>query len=89
MTKLTPEYLHSLIKSTGYFQLEGTTTTICALETTSGFIIVGKSACLNPDDFNEDIGKEIAFNDAFDKLWDLEGYHQKSIAFENKPKIII
>jgi len=86
MTKLTIEYLQELIKSTGYFKLDNTTTTLCVLELHSGFIIVGKSACIDPNDFNDEMGKEIAYKNAVDKLWELEGYYVTRLLADNNCK---
>lgn len=32
------------------------------------------SACVIPEDYNHDIGKEYARKRALDKVWELEGY---------------
>lgn len=77
MTRLTLEYLESLIVDTQY-QRFGETTTVCALTLKSGFVLVGKSACISADIFDEEKGREIARADAINKLWELEGYHAKS-----------
>jgi hypothetical protein len=89
MEKLTIEKLQSLVKSTGYFNLEDTTTTICALETLSGFIIIGKSACLNIEDFDAEIGKKIAYDNAIEQLWELEGYYINKVNYKETPTPLI
>lgn len=41
----------------------------------NNFAIVGQpSACINPDNDNEETGKKIAYDNTFEKLWELEGY---------------
>jgi hypothetical protein len=72
--------LYDLIDSEDFNIIQGTTTTICALKLHSGFVVIGKSACLNPADFDEDVGRKIAFEDAFNQLWQLEGYHRAAEA---------
>lgn len=52
--------------------------TVCCLTLKSGFAVIGESACINPDDFDQAIGREIARANAIDKLWQLEGYRIKS-----------
>lgn len=41
-------------------------------------LATGHSACVSPENFNPQIGKDVAFNKASlaakDKLWELEGY---------------
>ncbi|ABK54416.1 gp48 [Escherichia phage N4] len=50
------------------------TTTVCALVLSNGFTITGKSACVDPNTFNEELGKKYAYEQAVDKVWELEGY---------------
>jgi len=80
MMKLTKEHLESLIAGVGYHRLDGTTVTICALTLRSGFVVTGESACLDPASFDAEIGEQIAYANAFEKLWQLEGYHVKALA---------
>ena len=79
-TKLTKEHLESLIAEVGYNRLDGTTVTICALTLRSGFVVTGESACLDPAGFDAAIGQEIAYKNAFEKLWQLEAFHVKALA---------
>jgi hypothetical protein len=55
--------------------------TICVVITHSGFTITGTSACVSPENYNEDLGRRIAREEAVDKLWGFEGYVlRKSLA---------
>jgi hypothetical protein len=49
-------------------------TTICALTLANGFTIVGKSACASPENYNEKLGQQIAYENAFEQIWALEAY---------------
>jgi hypothetical protein len=40
----------------------------------NGFTVVGESACASPENFDADLGKKIARDDAKRKIWALEGY---------------
>lgn len=81
--KITTDDLHALISRTEYTRLEGTTKTFCHIFIgDSGFSVTGESACLNPADFDEAVGRDFAFKDAFNKLWPLEGYHRMRVADE-------
>lgn len=77
--KLTLEKLHALIKSVRYVQKgelgELGTTTLCILTLHSGFVVTGTSACIDPDKFDPEIGEKVAYDDAVNQLWELEGYH--------------
>lgn len=58
------------------------TTTVCALVLSNGFTITGKSACVDPNTFNEELGKKYAYEQAVDKVWELEGYLLKQNLYE-------
>lgn len=47
---------------------------ICTLTHVSGFKIVGKSAPASAENFDEEIGRRYAFEDAVKQLWPLEGF---------------
>ena len=40
----------------------------------NGFTIVGESACVDPSNYDEEIGYEIAIKNIEKQLWMLEGY---------------
>lgn len=48
--------------------------TICVLVLNNGFTVTGESACASPENFNPDIGKDIAFDKAREKIWPLLGF---------------
>jgi hypothetical protein len=48
--------------------------TICVLTLRNGFNVTGESACVDPTNYNREIGDSIAYRNAFDKIWLLEGY---------------
>ena len=72
--RLTPAHIDSVISDIHYYVVPNTTTTICSLVLMNGFVVNGESAAASPENFNEDISKEIAYNNARDKIWQLEGY---------------
>ncbi len=47
---------------------------LCVLVMKNGFTIVGKSACASPDNFNAELGKKLAYEDAIRQLWPLMGF---------------
>ena len=75
--RVTPEQIDSLIDLIQYFRPTGTLT-ICVLTLKNGFNVTGESACVDPRNFNEQIGQDIAYRNARDKIWSLEGYHLAS-----------
>lgn len=48
--------------------------TICIITMQNGFIVTGESACADPDNFDETVGKEVAKRNAMNKIWPLLGY---------------
>lgn len=52
--------------------------TICVMVLKNGFTIVGKSACASPENFDAELGNKIAYADARQQIWALEGYNLRS-----------
>lgn len=52
--------------------------TICMLVMKNGFTIVGKSACASPENFDAELGRKIARDDARQQIWALEGYQLRT-----------
>ena len=50
------------------------TLTICIITMQNGFRQLGQSACASPENYDQNIGERLAFEDAFRGLWALEGY---------------
>lgn len=57
-------------------------TTVCVLILNNGFVIKGKSACVDPRIYDEMKGQLYAYEDAVEKLWELEGYLLKNKLYE-------
>jgi hypothetical protein len=57
---------------------EHTLLTFCVLVLRNGFTITGESACASPENFNADIGRKIARENAVQKIWPLMGYELRS-----------
>ena len=51
--------------------------TFCVLVLRSGFTVTGESACASPENFDAEIGRKIARQNAIDKIWPLMGYELK------------
>jgi hypothetical protein len=71
---VTVAQIESRIKNKEFSIHAGSTLTICVLTLENGFTVVGKSACAHPDNFNQELGEKIAYDDAFKQIWPLEGY---------------
>jgi hypothetical protein len=72
--KVTKDHLESLIDGSDYHIIPNSTVTICNLRLRNGFSVRGESSCVDARNFNMEIGRQIAYRNAFSKLWELEGY---------------
>lgn len=72
--RLSPAMIDAAIVTKQYYQFPGTVMTVCCLTLHNGYNVIGKSAPASPDNFDADLGKRIAFDDARRKIWALEGY---------------
>jgi hypothetical protein len=52
--------------------------TICVMVLDNGYTVLGKSACADPANFNEEIGRRLAREDAVRQIWPLMGYALKT-----------
>ena len=51
--------------------------TFCVLELRNGFTVTGESACASPENFDAEIGRKIARQNAVQKIWPLLGFALK------------
>ena len=51
--------------------------TFCVLVLKNGFTVTGESACASPENFDAEIGRKIARQNAEQKILPLMGYHLK------------
>ncbi|MCI5078745.1 Gp49 family protein [Oricola sp.] len=76
--RLNPAMIDNTIVSEQYHVFPGTTMTVCALTLRNGFIVTGESAAASPENFDKEIGRKIARENARNKIWSLEGYLLRS-----------
>jgi hypothetical protein len=72
--KVTLTSMLEKVVKTVYTVLPDTTTTVCQLFMKNGYVVIGTSACVDPKNFNKATGERIAYENAVDALWPLEGY---------------
>ena len=72
--RLTPDLIDSVILTSQYYVFAGSQLTICCITLKNGYTVVGESACVSPENFNKEIGEEVSFRKAREKIWALEGY---------------
>lgn len=76
--RITPDMIEETIVSEQYYIFPETTLTVCALTLKNGYQVVGESACASPENFDKAIGRKIAYENARNKIWALEGYRLRS-----------
>jgi len=52
--------------------------TFCVLVLKNGFTVTGESACASPENFDAEVGRKIARQNAVNKIWPLMGYELRS-----------
>ena len=57
--------------------------TFCVLVLRNGFTVTGESACASPENFDAEIGRKIAKENAVQKVWSLMGYALKQRLYDD------
>ena len=52
--------------------------TFCVLVLKNGFTVTGESACASPENFDAEVGRKIARQNAVQKIWPLMGYELRA-----------
>lgn len=83
--------VHSTLSNVGGESMTSTfgkdhlnTLTFCVLVLRNGFTVTGESACASPENFDAEIGRKIARENAEQKVWPLMGYALKQQLHEAK-----
>lgn len=72
--RVTAERIEDLITAEAYCRFPDTTVIVCCLTLANGFSVIGHSACASPENFDQELGRQLAYADAKRKVWPLEGY---------------
>ncbi len=80
--RLTPQLIDETIVKKRFHVFEESCLTVCCLTLKNGFTVSGESACASPENFDADIGEKIAFENARNKIWALEGYLLKERLYQ-------
>ncbi len=71
--RVTAKQIEARIVAAHYTRLEPTVT-VCSITLDNGYSVRGESACVDPANYNQQIGEKIAYEAAFRKLWPLFGF---------------
>lgn len=58
--------------------------TICVLVLKNGFTIIGKSAPASAENFDADLGRKLAYDDAVKQIWPLMGYELRERLYKTQ-----
>ena len=72
--KITLDDVEAEIVREDYHQFPGTTLTVCALVLKNGMAVTGESACCSMKNFDAEYGKQIAKENAKEKIWQFLGF---------------
>jgi hypothetical protein len=72
--RVTAASIAQKIVAVQYHNFPGTTLTICALRLENGYLVTGESAAASPENFDAELGRKLARDAAYSKIWALEGY---------------
>lgn len=51
----------------------------CGIKMDNGFVVVGSPAtCVDEDNWRDEIGQQVSYDNSFREIWKLEGYRMKS-----------
>lgn len=81
-SKCTVADIHRKIKFSTYNLLPDGRTTVCQLTLENGFTVIGTSACVSVEQYNQALGEKYAYEKAFNEIWQLEGYLLRQRRFE-------
>jgi len=96
--RLTPDLIDSLIVSRHFFNAYDAagkpggvnadfssleTLTFCVLVLKNGTTVTGESNCVSAENFDAEIGKKIAFDNARNEIWSREGYLLKERLYQD------
>lgn len=71
---LTTADIEDEIETEFYFNFPNTPVTVCCLKFKNGAYAVGKSMCINPKNFNDEVGRNCAREKAIDEAFPMLAY---------------
>jgi hypothetical protein len=72
--RVSEQSIWNKIADTKYIEDPATALTVCIIRVENGFAFIGHSAAASPENYNQEIGRKISFDNAFKQIWSHEGY---------------
>lgn len=90
MNTVTKEHIEKIMSDSKVeVQTIGDKTTFVCVTLPNGFVLTHSSSCVDPKNYNKEIGKEICLEKIKDKIWELEGYLLQQESSQNKKEKVI
>lgn len=81
--KIPKEHIENLMAHSDYEIWEVSSCTIVAMTLPNGYTIVESSGCIDPSEYDHDLGVELCKAALERKVWQLEGYLHKQEFYED------
>jgi len=85
--RLSPDWIDGIIDGKTFTVLPSGKCMICELTLKNGFTVRGESSCVSKANFNQEIGERISFENARNKVWELEGYLLQDNLYKEAVKV--
>lgn len=79
---VTKEEINNILDNANFEITHKIKTTIIMCTLPNGFVIVESSSCVDPKNYDAEIGEEICMERIENKVWELEGYKLQSYLAE-------
>jgi molybdopterin/thiamine biosynthesis adenylyltransferase len=77
LSKYQTNLMEKWVKQINFYRV-GAKTTVAVLTLSNGFEVVGTSACVNPENFDKELGDKYSLIDALDKLDEFNGFYEQT-----------
>lgn len=84
--RLSPEKIDTTIVGATYTILPSGKCIICELTLRNGYTVRGEACVVSKENFNQEIGEKVSFENARDKIWQLEGYLLQEKLYETRQR---
>lgn len=73
-TSVDENLISSKIKDVTYTNLPSGKSIVCEITLQNGFTVRGEASVVSKENFVQEVGNEIAYKNAYNQIWMLEGY---------------
>ena len=84
--RVTEEKIKEQIVNKTFTTLPSGKVIVCELTLKNGFSVRGEASVVDKENFVQEIGEKISYDDAFNKIWPLLGYEMQTKLYKKKLK---